>query len=418
MTITNSPSRATGGTKKRGSFAVTIVGLAVLSGVGLTACSSVGASSSTPASSAASAASAAGSSTPASSAALKAPATVDVEATLNLVSTPLLVALGPNYLGKVATQFHTKFVYNPGTSASVQVANLLGGSDQFYTPVSAAIFPPIVAGKGVQLINQLSQNGTQIMVGAAKYKASRGSNLAAYNGGTWCYASPGSASEAGAEAAAVSAGLSWGAQKGLSLGSSSAFVPTMQSGECDISAEDSTDAAKAIAAGVGYVVQNQTIGSVSAKVYGGKAPLIGAVLATMAPFAQKYPALVQAVDTALVKAELYVAYNAASPAKIYALMPAVYQKANSETSFAAQWNLVSASFTGGSGLIEPAGVSSTVAHLKTSAGPAQATAAVVKAVQNSYTYAAYASLGLPKPASDGSALSRQTLQANAAALGL
>lgn len=352
------------------------------------------------------------------SAANDAPASVHVEATLNLVSAPLLLALGPDYLGKVAAQFHTKFTYTPGTSSSVQIANLLGGVDQFYTPVSPAILPPVAAGKDVKLINQLSLNGTQLLIGALKYKSGRGSAVSAYRAGTWCYSAPGSASENALEAAARDAGIDWSQVHGVSLGSSTAFLPTMQEGRCDLSAEDATDAAKAISQGVGYLVQNQAVESVSNRVFDASSPLVGAVLATTASFAGQYPALTQAVDTALVKAELFLQYHASDPGLIYSKMPSVYTARNSATSFKEQWQLVAPSFTIGSGIFSTPSINATVGYLKSLGDLPSAPSSMASAFVNSFTINAYAMLGLPKPAADGTALSSEVLQQHSSAVGL
>lgn len=349
---------------------------------------------------------------------LAAPPVVNVEATLNLVSAPLLLSLGQHYLGVVASKFHTKFVYNPGTSPNVQIANLLGGSDQFYSPVSAAVIPAVAAGKDIKLINQLSVGGTQMLIGAIKYRSSRGKNVAAYSGGTWCYAAPGSASENAVQAGATSAGLNWSSQRGISLGSSAAFLPTMQSGECDITGEDATDAANAINQGIGYLVQNQTIKSVGLKVFGGRAPQLGAVLATTSQFANKYPALTVAIDQALIKAEMYLAYYSKNPLRIYSRMPAIYKNSNSVGSFVEQWSLVAPSFTVGSGIFVPASIQATVDYLQKMNQIGSVSSPIAPAFLNTYTRKAYANLGLPKPPASGKILSNALLQKHRASLGL
>lgn len=338
-----------------------------------------------------------------------APATVHIAGPVNALYAPDELVLGKDYLGKVESQFHTKFVFDVLGSSTAQVDAFLGGNDQFVMVQASSLYPAAAAGKDFLAINQSSVGGSQIMVGNVKYKSSRGTKIAKYDGGTWCYTTVGSGSYVGDQVAAQAAGLDWSKQKQLAVGSVSGFLPALLAGRCDIAGEDSTSAASAILGGAGYTVQNQSSQAVDTQIYGTSTPLVGGTFDTSKAFASQYPQLVQAIDTAFVKAEIFEQKNKANPQTIYAAMPKQFTSANSLASFIEQWQLQEPCLITGSGIIPTASIGATTGFLKTVGGVSGETSRIAADFTNKYTLAAYKELGLPTPPADGRALTDKQL---------
>jgi ABC-type nitrate/sulfonate/bicarbonate transport system substrate-binding protein len=313
-----------------------------------------------------------------------------------------MVALGAGYFEAVDKAFHTTIETDNYASGTLAVTGFLGGKDQFTNSAQSEIAAPASEGRKIQVVYQEYSGSGIVLVGAAKYKTSRGSNTAAYNGATWCYTAPGSPGEVASIGAATKAGLNWADQKPISIGTTAAYLSTLASGQCAITAMDATNAAKAESEGIGYTVQNQNVAAIGKEIYGQSGLLIGSVIAASTDFVAKYPALTQAIVQAFVKANVYLQQHADNPAQIYSLLPQEFKSSNTETQFAYQWSLVGPSYTSSSGVISSASIALSEANERSQ----KILSAPVPpdTYNNTYVIEAYKALGLGTPPTDGSAV--------------
>jgi ABC-type nitrate/sulfonate/bicarbonate transport system substrate-binding protein len=236
---------------------------------------------------------------------------------------PVIVAQGSGFLADVGTRFNTsvKFdVYGGGTQAEPA---FLGGTDQFMVIGSNSWVPAVLQGKDQVGVFSEQESVGIVMAAANKVKDSKGTDLAKFDGATWCQTGPVGTAHTAIALAVQKAGLKIEKQKIVSVGSVSAYTPALQAGRCDINSEDTTSAATQELQNVGYVVANYVDPTVSAALAG---HIIGIPLTTSSSFAAKYPELTQAIVDATLKGLQFISLNVNNPSAIYAKLPSDMQK--------------------------------------------------------------------------------------------
>jgi NitT/TauT family transport system substrate-binding protein len=253
---------------------------------------------------------------------------------------PYLIADGAGYFNQVATQFHTTINTVTYPDAAIAYPAFFAGSVQGLVTGISQMLSAKAAGQDISaVVNENDSLGT--IVGAAeKYKSSKGTNLAAFNGATWCTTSIASTATTAMQFAAIAAGLDWSNQHVVALGSVSAFLPALQTGRCDVEGWDPTTAGKALSSDAGYIVDNlYSTGSIA------KSGLYVAFPMMMSnAFITKYHALSVAIVAAMIKGLLTTQQYVNDPTKLYSLTPSEYRSSNTYAQFLASWNLVKGSY--------------------------------------------------------------------------
>ena len=309
--------------------------------------------------------------------------------------TDIMVAQGAGYLAAVGKKFHTRISYAPYASSNTTESAFLSGTNQFQVSGVPSWGPPVVQGKPALSVLASFVGLALVFVGAEKYQSSRGSNVKAYSDSNWCITGPNSGSSNAQAALAKSAGLNLANLHTISVGGVAAFLPTMQSSQCDITTMDTTHAADAVAEHIGYVVANTNSPAVFEKMAGAQ---VASQLVTTPAFAKQYPALTQAIVTAELRALKFVVNHAQKPQAIYAKLPIEYTSSNTEAQFVQQFKLGAPSFVFNNGLISASQIHDTL-EVSVNAGvftPATAKM-VAKAFTNRFAKVAYKQLGLTAP---------------------
>ncbi|WP_433502949.1 ABC transporter substrate-binding protein [Pseudonocardia halophobica] len=323
----------------------------------------------------------------------KAPEKVSIATAGYLTIMAPLWAAQPEF-DKVAQEFGTEISFQQFGKATDAQTALLSGGVQVNTATSAGVsLQAALQDQAVVSTANMFTGGGIVLVGAKKYEAERGTNVAKYAGATWGYASEGSGSQRGSKAIVEHAGLSWADQKGVALGAIAAFEPALQSGRADIVAMDPTSAAKALTSGTGYVVFNSNDLDAYGPVVG---PLLGNTVAVTDDFRKQYPELTQAVVTAYVQGLLKVR-DAADVNAFYALMPPEFQQAHPNDALLAEdWALSKPAFLAADGSFSAEAIAATTKFAELT--PEQAQSPLVTATfDDSYVEAAYKELGVPRP---------------------
>jgi ABC-type nitrate/sulfonate/bicarbonate transport system substrate-binding protein len=312
-----------------------------------------------------------------------------------------MYADGAGYFAAIDKQFHTQIKVLPLASPTAASAAFYGGNAQILTGTVSHVTADVVQGRDIQSMFLNYTGLSVVMIGAEKYRQDRGSNFAAYKDSSWCYTTPGAATWVTAEAEATAAGLDWPKMNGIAVGSTSAYLPTMKAGRCDITAMDTGSAATAIAQGIGYLMDNPTEPAVQKKLFGGIQ--LGLTVATSHSFMKNYPALTQAIITAFAKAQVQMQRDANDPAAIYSKLPSYFTSQNSLQSYKEQWALTSPEYSSTSGIVTDDEIEATFKQeVQNGLLPKNADLNTVKTgFSNQYALQAYKDLGLPTPPSSG-----------------
>ncbi|WP_236790842.1 ABC transporter substrate-binding protein [Amycolatopsis sp. GM8] len=270
-----------------------------------------------------------------------------------------MLAQGLGYYREVEDKFHTKIDLEVQATNTIGQSAFFGNSIDFYQGSIAGLLPPASKGQDVSSIFTHYTGTATIMIGATKYKDSRGTNVSAYNGSHWCFTTLGSNSDLTSRYVAKDAGLDWSKQSAISVGNTGALLPTMQVGRCDIAAMDTNSAAAAIAQGVGYLVQNPLSPANQQRIFGGLVP--GLVTWASDKFTSRYPELTQAIVDAQLRAVLFQQQHEADPAQIYAALPKSFTEKTSAEEFAAGWGLFAPGIDSNTGGAEPSQVETSIA---------------------------------------------------------
>jgi ABC-type nitrate/sulfonate/bicarbonate transport system substrate-binding protein len=311
---------------------------------------------------------------------------------LNQMTVMLTQSLG--YYDQVAKQFGTNINLQVETTNTIGQSAFFGNSIDLYQGSIAGLLPPAAKGEDVTSIFTHYTGTATVMIGAAKYKSSRGTNVKSYDGAHWCFTTVGSNSEVTSRYVAKSAGLDWTKQSAIAVGNTGALLPTMQAGRCDIAAMDTNSAARAISEGVGYLVQNPGSSAGQTKVFGGT--VLGLVTWASSKFTSKYPKLTQALVDAQLRALRFEQQNADQPDKIYAALPKTFTETTTEQQFAAGWALFAPGIVSNSGGADASEIATSIA-LGNAVG-ANVKSVPDKTFNNSFARQAYTDLKLSPPA--------------------
>jgi NitT/TauT family transport system substrate-binding protein len=302
--------------------------------------------------------------------------------------TPFLVAVGSGYFAQVEKEFHTQIqIKSYPTGASVAAA-FFGHSIQAFVSGSAQMMSANAAGQDIEAVFNDNETLGTIIAAPAKFKSTRGTQLKAFNGGTWCTTSIASTATTAMEVAAQTAGLDWSKQQVVALGAVSAFIPAIKAGRCDLAALDSTSAGEAVTSGAAYIVDNLY----SAAAIKQSGPVAAFPLMTSGSFMTAYPALGMAIVKAMLNGLLTTQQYSDDPAKLYSMMPAVFKESTTLQSYIAQWALIKDSFEVTDGTFSAATIQNSE-HVAVVSNGIPSGESATKAFVNKYILAVYKELG-------------------------
>jgi hypothetical protein len=313
---------------------------------------------------------------------------------------PIEVAIGAGYFNTVAARFHTSFNYDLYGGGSTAEPAFLGGTDQLTVIALQSYLAGALAGK--DQFSMFDMQGPQLGIvfsAAQKYKATRGSNIAAYGppGNTWCQISPIGTSNTAALLLAATNHLNISQLNLTTIGSVAAVLPTLQSGQCQLTSGDVNSAANGIIQGTAYAVENTETPDFTIPLAG---EALGTPLTTSHAFVQKYPKLAQGIADALLQGLLVVAANYNNANFLYTLLPATMQQQNALGSFAQSLSLMgdvwSAKFLNGTFPLQVMN-DSVWLNFASNTIPSTATVPLNQVFSNTYAIQAYKDFGKTVP---------------------
>jgi ABC-type nitrate/sulfonate/bicarbonate transport system substrate-binding protein len=331
---------------------------------------------------------------------LSAPELVNIGLTsgYNSQVAPYMVAFN-DYLPAVATKFKTKFTTHGYGNLGLTQAAFFGGTDQLMIVGAGGFAAAAIGGQPGLAISQQASGPLLVVSAPVKYRDSRGGNVKAFDGGNWCYLGPGQPTEAAMKGLAKASGLDWSKQHGIAIGAGTAWIPTITSGQCDLSAM-SADAAAALSLKKdGYVVANLSDPAIEKKVYGGT--IMGTILEAAPSFVKQYPALTQAIVTAFTQGLLYVQRHGNDATAVHTHTPPEYRSQVSPEQFAEAWKLVSVTYASTNGLFDAGDIKTTTSFLASVNQIKQGDTLPADTYTNVYMQKAYENLGVrvsPSPA--------------------
>jgi ABC-type nitrate/sulfonate/bicarbonate transport system substrate-binding protein len=309
---------------------------------------------------------------------------------------PTEVAMGAGYFKQVEKRFHTSITFDPYISGSTAEPAFISGADQFTVIGLSSSLPSEVAGRDQVSIFGQGINLAAVMVGALKDKAN-GTDIAKFGPpATWCEIGTAGGSNTAARLEAAKNGFNLSQLKLTNIGSTSATLSTLQSGQCDITSAAQTDAANGLINGSLYIAANLAAPQVSV-------PLAGEVastpLQTSMAFAHKYPQLTQAMVDAELEGLRFVQTHLNNTGAIYRALPAAMKAVLPVGAFVEAMTLVGP------------GLKSTVCSGEFSADQVNDSLTLFKALgtvpstgmdptlvfNNKYVVQAYKDLGVPAP---------------------
>jgi ABC-type nitrate/sulfonate/bicarbonate transport system substrate-binding protein len=315
-----------------------------------------------------------------------------------------MVTINPTFLGPVEKKFHTQIITDSYGSSNAGLAAFYGGQEQMELVTWAAGVPiPTSNGRpGLLGVFQESNGSGVAIVAAQKYKASIGTNAAGFASKTWCATIPSGTSYSALTGYASTNGLNINNINKLYIGSTAGYLPTMQSGQCDVTGMDAGSAANAVIQGIGYILANTNDPKTNESLFSQTVPQLGIAMVSTSTFTHQYPALTQALIQAQIKANNFILANIDNPNKIYTMLPSDFTQANPVGLFVQQWSLTAPAFVT-NGLFSPQQVAATVSTQKAQ-GLISSSPGLPPLDQlntNTYTLSAYNALGLPRPQANG-----------------
>jgi hypothetical protein len=310
---------------------------------------------------------------------------------------PTWLAFGLGYFDQVDKRFNTSIIPDGQSSSSVGEAAYIGGADQFAEYGAQNFGPAVLAGKDQVAVFQSMISLGVVMAALTKYKAAYGSKISDFTG-TWCQEGQGTGTvHAVAALEAAINHLDVSKLNLTSTGSAVAFLPTLQSGQCQLSATDSGSAVNGALSGTTYIVANTVAPSATIGLFGEVAPT---PLSTSHAFAAQYPKLTQAIIDAELKALLYVRANIKNTQRLYSHLPTAMQSAISLGAFTQTWSYFSQGYTPAfdSGMFTKRAISDSLL-CQEAIGVIPATTAIdpSKMFSNKYIFQAYKDLGVKLP---------------------
>ena len=304
---------------------------------------------------------------------------------------PLYAAAQPDgAIGAALAKDKAKVKLVTITSGAELIAALAGGSvDMAVIPGSAGM---AAAAKGAPVVPVMNMfdGPAQAIVAAKKNEASKGKDVAGFDGSTWGYQRVGSVSQLESQLTAEKAGLDWSKQKQVPLGNGNVTAAAFGAGRADIASTTPGDAAAVITGGSGYLVTNPQDDEGDPI-----ANQLASVLAASSSFVKKYPTVTQQVVTAMVST-LHTFASSDSSAALAATPPDFQQAIGDK--WDAEWDLTSSGFkraTGGFSSDELADTIEGAQTLQLLPADYQVKAGLFS---NTYVKKAYADLKLSAPA--------------------
>lgn len=307
---------------------------------------------------------------------------------------PMIMAQGAGYFDEISTRFKTKVVVDIYGSGILAEPAFLAGDAQFLVIGANSWMPAVLQGKDqVAIFNEQNSIGI-IMSAAVKHKATKGTDMAKFDGATWCQTGPVGTSATSIKLSMGLAGLNPAKQTIVSVGGVSAFTPALASGRCDINSQDTTSAAQQDLDGIGYVVANYNDPALSEKLAG---IIFGIPLTTSNAFAEKYPELTQAIVNAAVKGLTTIQKSIDNPNTLYEKLPSDMKKQTTPGLFAQALSYYGPgySYRLNSGLFSNQGATDTIGLIRATNGiPKDANPDPAKLWTNKFVLQAYTDLGL------------------------
>jgi hypothetical protein len=264
-----------------------------------------------------------------------APSTVKIGLTggyaLNFL--PTEIAMGAGFFNQVAKRFNTTISFDVYSGGSTAEPAFLGGTDQFTVIGEGSSLPSVAAGKDQVAVVNAGIQLSIVFTAAQKYKATRGTNVSAFGppGNTWCQISPVGTSNAAALLLAALNHFSISQLNLTTIGSVAAVLPTLQSGQCQLTSGDVNSAATGIIGGTAYAVDNTETPEATIPLAGAQE---GIPMQTSNAFTKQYPQLTQAIIDADVQALLMVQANYQNANALYNYLPSAMQQGLALGSFA------------------------------------------------------------------------------------
>ncbi|OSY40814.1 MULTISPECIES: ABC transporter substrate-binding protein [Pseudonocardia] len=296
-------------------------------------------------------------------------------------------------MAEIEQKYGTTISYPGFGKGNDALTAMLGGSAavcncSFNTALKAALAKDQLA-----YVVNINKGAGTVAVAATRFETERGTDIAAFDGGTWGFTSAGSISEISLRLAAEHAGIDWSVQDTIAVGGMSAFVPALQSGRVDIAMMDVASAAQAIEDGVGYPVLNTNDLSVFGPIGG---TLLGNGLVLPEAFLNDYPELSQDLVNAVVTG-LGRVRDVTDPDELLALMPPGFREARADSpTFAREWAFTRPAFLSTDGSSSDQEFRDTTAHGDFGEGELSSPRAG-RFLDNSLVDQAYQQLGLPRP---------------------
>jgi ABC-type nitrate/sulfonate/bicarbonate transport system substrate-binding protein len=188
--------------------------------------------------------------------------------------------------------------------------------------------------KGSGQIAVFNQYVSMGAIGSAReaHSADRGTDLSKFRGDTWCQITAIGTTNSLLQLMAAKAGASQSDLNVVTLGSTAATLPALQSGRCDVVTSDLNGAAAGVSNEVSYVVENGNDPCVSIPLQGES---IGQPLTTSIDFTKQYPEFTTALIAATIQGLRLVQANLDDPSKLYEMVPPEMKQALNESQFAA-----------------------------------------------------------------------------------
>jgi ABC-type nitrate/sulfonate/bicarbonate transport system substrate-binding protein len=309
---------------------------------------------------------------------------------------PTEVAMGAGYFKQVAKRFHTTITFDPYVAGSAAEAGFVGGVDQFGVIGLSSSLPSEVGGR-----DQVSVFGQGVdlaieMVGGLKDRAN-GTDIARFGPpASWCEIGAAGSSNTAARLEAAKNGLNLAQLKLTNIGTTSATLPTLQSGQCDITSAAVTDAGNGLINGGLYVAANLATPEASVPIAG---EVAGTPLQTSMAFARQYPQLTQAIIDAELESLHFIQAHLNNSGAIYRVLPAAMKAILPVGAFAEALTLVGPGFKSNvySGEFSADQVNDSITLFKALGTVASTGIDPTMVFSNKYVAQAYQDLGLPAP---------------------
>jgi ABC-type nitrate/sulfonate/bicarbonate transport system substrate-binding protein len=328
-----------------------------------------------------------------------APSTVRLATTSSIATIVLLAMQGNGSLARIGREYNTNITFsNSLGSGAIDTAFAAGQFDFIFTGPQHA---PLLLEQGqdaVQLMSIASGGGVYV-VGASKYRASRGTDLKKWAGANFADSGVGSSTELWLDALMHAGGLTDYTKTPLSL---TALYPTFLSGRVDGYSADVGTVAPAIVDGSGYIIADSTTAA-AAKLYGAPIPTVNMV--GKRAFTTAYPQLTQTLVTGLMATLRSLSrtrsHNAAAKFvdDVRFTLPTNNPYRNDTKTWGTIWRLILPSLKGEEGVYTKARYSATVKFLRAAAAiPADQPDPPTSMIDNSFVIKAYKALKLKLPA--------------------